>query len=128
MANPLRKPEKVTLAIRWAARVWSIASIGFVLLIAVGEVLYPHAPPPATLRDWAGLFLFPFGTCLGLMLAWRWEGLGGAIATGSLLGFYLVMWMRDGRLPGGPYFVLVAAPGILFLAAWAIDHWLKGTK
>lgn len=124
MASPLHAPEKVTLAIRWIARVWSIASIGFVLLMVVGEVLSPHAPLSATIRDWAGLFFFPFGTCLGLILAWRWEGLGGAIASGSLIGFYLIMWMMDGRWPGGPYFALVAAPGILFLAAWASDQWL----
>jgi hypothetical protein len=123
MAGSQKTIGKVTLAIRWLARIWSIASIGFVLLIVVGELIYPHSPPPTTIRDWVGLILFPFGTCLGLVLAWRWEGVGGAIAAGSLLGFYLVMWMIDGQLPRGPYFALVGTPGILFLAAWAGDHW-----
>ncbi len=120
MDDPQVKPGKVILTIRWIARIWSIASVGLVLLIVSGELIYPHASPPATFRDWAGLFFFPFGTCVGLILAWRWEGLGGGIAVGSLLSFYTVMWVIDGRFPRGPYFVLIAAPGVLFLASWAL--------
>jgi hypothetical protein len=43
--------------IRWVARVWSIASVGLVLLIVVGELVYPHAPLP-TFRDLVGMFFF----------------------------------------------------------------------
>jgi len=114
------KPGIVTLTIRWIARVWSIASLGFVLLIAVGELIYPHSPAPATFRDLAGLFLFPFGTCVGMILAWRWEGLGGGVTIGSLVAFYAALRLMDGRFPRGPYFGLLAAPGILFLLSWAI--------
>ena len=87
MAGSLIRSGKVTLTISWLARIWSLASIGFVLLIIVGELLYPHAPLPDTVRDWAGLLSFPVGTCLGLILVWRREGLGGGITVGSLLVF-----------------------------------------
>jgi len=83
MNNPIIKPGIVTLVIQWIARVWSMASVGLVLLIAVGELVYPHAPPPSTFRDLVGLFLFPFGVCVGMIVAWRWEGLGGGITVGS---------------------------------------------
>jgi hypothetical protein len=56
--DPIAKPDIVTLIIRWIARVWSIASIGFTLLILIGELIYPHAPPPATLSQ---SFLFDLG-------------------------------------------------------------------
>jgi hypothetical protein len=89
---------------RWIARVWSIASVGLVLLIVVGELVTPHAPP-ATFRDLVGLFLFPFGVCVGMIVAWRWEGLGGGITIGSLVAFYAALRVMDGRFPRGPWFV-----------------------
>jgi hypothetical protein len=109
----------VGLIIRWIARVWSIASVGFVLLILVAELLFPHAEASFTFRDLVLLLFFPFGTCVGMIVGWRWEGLGGAITVGSLIAFYAALRIMDGRFPGGPYFALVAAPGFLFLLSWA---------
>jgi hypothetical protein len=37
------------------------------------------------------------------------------------------MIFLDGRPPGGPYFVLLAAPGFLFLAAWLIGRHFSRT-
>ena len=121
------KPPVAMLTVRWIARVWSIASVGFVLLIAVGELVYPHAPAPAAFRDLVGLFFFPFSTCVGMILAWRWEGVGGAITVGSFLAFYAALRVMDGRFPRGPYFALVAAPGMFFLSSWAITAARKKT-
>ena len=125
MNNPTAKPGMVTIVIRWIARVWSMASVGLVLLIAVGELVYPHAPPPTTFRDLAGLFLFPFSTCVGMILAWRREGLGGGITVGSLLAFYALLGVIDGRFPRGPWFVLIAAPGGLFLLCWLLSQGVR---
>ena len=120
MSDSGAKPPMPVRAIRWTARVWSIASLGFVLLMAVGELLHPHAAAPATVRDLVGLLLFPGGVCVGMVLAWRWEGLGGGVTVGSLLAFYAWLRILDGRFPRGPYFALVAAPGVLFLLSRAI--------
>jgi len=110
------KPGIVTLIIRWMARAWSIASVGFVLLMFIGSGLAEgFNPAQFTSRDWVGLFFFPFGVCLGMIVAWRWEGLGGGITVGSLVAFYAALRIMGGRFPGGPYFALVAAPGVLFL-------------
>jgi hypothetical protein len=105
----LRKPG-ITI-IRWIARVWSIASIGFVLLMFVGSALAEGFDPAQfRFRELVGLFFFPFGICLGIIMAWRWEGLGGSITVGSLLAFYAALRIMDGRFPRGPWFALVAAP------------------
>ena len=107
--------------LRWIARVWSIVSIGFVLAIFIGSgfeegfTLAQFAPP-----ELVGLVFFPCGVCLGMILAWRWEGIGGGITIGSLLVFYTVLTLIGGRFPRGPWFALVAAPGILFLACWLL--------
>jgi hypothetical protein len=126
MNDSKAKPSTANLASRWIARIWSIASVGFILLIAVGELLYPHAPPPSTFRDLVGLFFFPFGTCVGMILAWRWEGVGGGVTVASLLAFYGLLRVIDGRFPRGPYFALVAMPGALFLLLWALARARKG--
>jgi hypothetical protein len=88
----------------------------------VGEAIHPTAAPPSTPRDLIGPSLFPFAACLGMVLAWRWEGVGGAITLGSLVAFYAFLYIMDGRIPRGPFFTLVAAPGALFLAAWFVSH------
>ncbi len=110
--------KRSVTAISWIARLWSITSLGFVLFLLAGEFIDPHSAAPATLRAWLGLFLFPFGVCLGMIVAWRWEGLGGGITLGSLVAFYAVCRILDGNFPRGPWFAIIAAPGILFLLGW----------
>ena len=116
----MAKGSVVTL--RRVARVWSIASLGFLLLIIIGELIYPHAEASFTLSDWIGLLFFPFGVCLGMIVAWHREGLGGSITVGSLLAFYVALRVMRGRFPGGPWFALVAAPGGLFLVHWLLSR------
>ena len=88
----------------------------------IGELLGPTAPLPSTPRDIVAMLLFPVLSCVGLIVAWRRVGLGGAISVGSLVAFYAWLGLMDGRLPRGPYFALVAAPGFLFLLLWAISR------
>lgn len=125
--NRTRTPrERGVTAIRWLARAWSIASIGFVLLMFVGSALAEgFNPAQFAFRDVVGLFFFPFGVCLGMIVAWRWEGLGGAITVGSLLAFYAALRVTSGRFPGGPWFALVAAPGLLFLVCWLLSRGMR---
>lgn len=103
--------------LRVTAKVWSILSIGFVLLIFIGEGLSGNDPMPTT-SEWVGLTFFPIGIVIGLALAWSREGIGGAVTVFSLIAFYIWDLIRSGDLPGGPFFLLVAAPGVLFLACW----------
>lgn len=106
-----------TLALKtlnWIARVWSLAGIAFVLVFFLGEVFGGQGVRP-TAAEWIGLALWPIGVGIGLAVAWFRKGLGGAIASGSVIGFYVWNFLERGRFPKGPYFLLVAAPGVLFL-------------
>ena len=104
----------VSKALNWIARIWSLAGVAFVLLFVFGEVFSGHGMRP-TAAEWLGLALWPGGVGIGLAIAWFRKGLGGAIAMSSLVGFYLWNLLERGRFPSGPYFLLVAAPGVLFL-------------
>ncbi len=104
--------------IRTIARILSLLSIGFVLLFVVGETLSEQGSLPTSV-EWVALAFFPTGVVVGLVIAWWREGLGGGIALLSLLAFYAWEFAYSGDLAGGPFFFLVAAPGLLFLIyAW----------
>ena len=103
----------LTLVVRWIARAWAVATIGVVLLLTVGEGLYPTRP-----AEWIGLLLYPGGICLGMTLAWWREGLGGGITVGSLVAFYILHTATAGSLPRGPWWLVLAVPGFLFLWCW----------
>jgi hypothetical protein len=111
----------VSRAMMWIARIWSLVSLGFVLLFIIADLLNGNGARP-TQSEWFGLALWPGGVCLGLVIAWFRARLGGAIATVCLIAFYLWSLLERGRFPGGPYFVLVAAPGFLFLLS-SLTSW-----
>jgi len=107
------------VAARWVARGWSIFSILLVLVFAFGEG--GNGPRPMA-QEWVGLALWPIGVGVGLAVAWYREELGGILALGCLIAFYVWNVLRSGHLPRGPFFFLIAAPGLLFLAAGFLSH------
>jgi hypothetical protein len=106
-------------AVRWAARAWSVASLLFLSAFILGTA-EPAKWPTAV--EWIGLACFPVGVIVGLLVAWRKELLGGGIAVLSLAGFYAWHFVVSGKLPGGPWFALIAAPGLLFLLAGLLSR------
>jgi len=113
--------EAVAPAARWIARVWSILSILFVFVFAVGNIARPIGPRP-TPQEWAGLALWPIGVGIGLVVAWYREEVGGILALGCLIAFYVWNLLRSGHWPQGPFFILMAAPRFLFLLAGFLSH------
>ncbi len=95
--------------------------MGFILVIFIGEAFTADGLWP-TSTEWLGLGLFPIGVLLGLAVAWWHEGIGGALTLFSLAGFYIWNRLDSGRWPGGPFFLLVAAPGLLFLIYWLLNR------
>jgi len=102
-----------TRVVRWVARLWTIGSIGLILVFLVGERSYPQIP-----AEWLGFLFFPFGISVGMILAWWREGIGGTIAVGSLVLFYVIHLTTAGTLPRGWAWLLFVAPGFLFLLCW----------
>lgn len=107
------------LIVRWIARGWSIASIAVVLAFLGGDESSDRSLSAAEL---VGFFFFPGCVLLGLALRWWREELGGAVVIFGLLGFYVWEVIGSGRWPTGPWFALLAAPGLLFLVARALSR------
>lgn len=112
--------QKWVRVLRWTAKVWSIVTVLLVLGFIVGEGFNPSG-----INEWIGVLLFPIGICVGMMLAWWKEGLGGIITTGCLLLFYLVHLATAGKFPKGWAYLVFAAPGFLFLLSWRLSRNLR---
>ncbi len=125
MENVNESPRNLPSLIRRIARIWSIVCFGFFVFIIIMEILYPHGGEGWRPRDMVLAAFIPIGVFLGMALAWRWEGLGGALTTLSVIGFYLAMFILDGDLPRlGVFTMLIPLiiPGILFLISWALHR------
>ena len=115
MKNLIKYQPKLTHIVRWTARILSIVSIGLVLLFIVGEGFnYKLITPTEGI-----LFVFfPIGICIGMIVAWWQDGIGGSITVGSLLMFYIAHFVIAGKFPHGWAFLVFTIPGFLFLLHW----------
>lgn len=97
------------------ARVAAVISLVFLGLFTFGGDLDLGA------MSMHGLLLFacfPLGVAIGL--AWgvvRSARIGGLVALASIAAFYGIHVAGDGAWPKGPYFALLASPGLLLLVA-----------
>ncbi len=111
--------------LRWSARILSILVVGILLVFAFGEGLnLSHF----TARELLLFVFFPLGFCVGMVVAWWREGLGGGITVGSLAAFYLLDRLLSSSFPRGWAFVALAVPGFLFLLCRLWTGMTKGTK
>ena len=101
------------VGVRWTARVLSALLVGLVLVIFIGEGFNP-----LKLKGVEAIQMtFFWTTCIGMVIAWRWQVIGGALALGGMILFFAVERFVTGGFPRGPIFYLMLMPGILFLVA-----------
>ena len=124
--------DRITTWLRWIARIWSLPFIVFALLCLVGTawnlattgVADPHAVAD---YPWTEVLppVFLLLSILGLGIAWRWERLGGTIATVFQLAVILALLIQRPITQDFPRFaipyllsIIVTIPGVLFLVCW----------
>jgi hypothetical protein len=98
-------------ALRWTARLLAVALVGLVVVIFVGEGFNPFNLKAVE----AVQMTFFFTACAGLVAAWRWPALGGALAAAGMLCFFAGELAVTGRPPKGLVFYLMLGTGLLFL-------------
>jgi hypothetical protein len=97
--------------LRWTARLLAAGVVGMVLVIFVGQGGFN----PFRLKTIEAIQMTFFWTaCIGLVLAWRWQLLGGVI---SLIGIgcFIVLEVAYTHRSPGLFFYLMLLPGLLFL-------------
>jgi hypothetical protein len=86
--------------------------VGLVVVVLLVEEFHPLTfkglPPLLSVLFWAA--------CLGLVLAWRWPVIGGALSLGGMILFFAVTIALTGGFPRALFLYLMPLPGLLFLA------------
>ncbi|NQV17180.1 MAG: hypothetical protein HQ534_01355 [Armatimonadetes bacterium] len=116
------KRNKAAITIKWIARIWSILSLAFLLIFFGGHIFSSGGKEVFTFKDVFQFVFFPIGLTIGLIIAWKREGLGGIIAIASIIGFHLQMLVTHGKPDFGIFFELLTAPGILFILYWILSR------
>lgn len=109
--------------LRWIARIWSYIVVAFIVLF-VGAHFFESGSGIGSmaLEDAIAFTFFPIGLTVGLIIAWWKEGLGGIIATGSIIGFHLTMLFVHGKPDFVLFIELLAVPGPLFIICWLLSR------
>jgi hypothetical protein len=106
---------KVTI-LRWVARIVGTLFVTVVLFLFVGECV--EKGKIAVDSDRIVMSIFCLLTFVGLIIAWKWEGIGGTLAVCGLVGFNAsTPWSvvnPVNLLITGMYGI----PAVLFLFCW----------
>jgi hypothetical protein len=109
---------KTIMLIRWIARVWALLIAGLVLFIFVGESLDGPVPNPLNLNMKENVILLTmFIAWCGLLLAWKWEGLGATLTLIATAVLSAIMLVNNPQKIGQWLFTVsfAAVPAILLL-------------
>jgi hypothetical protein len=107
-----RKKSGGTLLL-WFAR---ISSLFVVVLLAV--MLSGENGSGPTGKEWAYLAFFPFGFCLGYLLAWKWPLVGGALSLLCMVASQFAIG-RIYDMDAYMAWAMLSVPGVLFvIAGW----------
>jgi len=107
--------RKLIPFIRWIARVVGSLIFAFVILFILGYTFTGHAPDFAGMNPkeqimFTGLFL----EMIGILLAWKWEGIGA----GLIIVGYAVFQITEGKLFTPPIFPIFLILGVMFGYCW----------
>ena len=75
--NNLKNKILLITILRWIARIWSIASVGFISFMVIAEMIGPEESATFdSLSDVVQFLFFPTGICIGMIIAWKWRDSG----------------------------------------------------
>lgn len=114
----MRKP--LLQALRWTARITGPLVLAyFAFAVLVGSQAMDGLSPACLSFSAVGLAI------LGYMIAWFWEGVGGAMMVAAGVGLAVVLGDQQPFLPastylftGGPFLIA----GTLFLVCWWMER------
>jgi len=132
MKNVNHTGDRAKKWIRWIARIWSTPIIVYSLMMLTGYAwnwMTIGKADPYTVEGYPLIEALPpilmFLGVLGLGIAWRWEGLGGAITLVFQFAALLLLLAQrpithDFYRSAIPYLmaIVIVIPGILFLVYW----------
>jgi len=114
--KPVKKIHKILL---WIARIW-----GGIVILFVGSLLGAHilqldetSKPLSDPIEILVFLCFPILTLLGLLIAYKLEGLGGLI---SIFALTILGYLRFDLLDDWPFILGIYTPGIIYAVYWIL--------
>jgi hypothetical protein len=115
------KKINISTIVLWSARIMTAAILVFLLFMVGSQVVGVNEAGTGfqSTKEMAMFICFPITTCLGLVIAFKYEGIGGLIATLSLLGIGIM----DSDLISAPsFFIVFGVPGLLNILYWLLNR------
>ncbi|MEZ4796767.1 MAG: hypothetical protein R2785_06320 [Flavobacteriaceae bacterium] len=116
----LQKRKGLTI-ILWIARLLGSVTIAFLLFMTIGELLSTDSKTlMIKTSDAIALLLFPVSTIIGLLIAFRWKGIGGLITVGGMIILHIIR----PDLASSLLISAFAIPGLLYIiyAVWTKEY------
>jgi hypothetical protein len=119
-AAPPPRPPRVGKIVRWAARVTSIP----ILILVLTSLIPAMLSFSISAKDDKVIAIGLCATCLGLLLGWKWAGIGGGII---LAGVVTILSQSDDLQYPDPFSVAFGLQGALFLLSSLFNSQPSGT-
>lgn len=124
----MKTKKQFASIVRWIARIWATLSLAFLLFMVGAHIIGALSGAEDSngfnsTSEMLSFLFFPVSTMIGLIVAWKWDGLGGVITIIGIISFHVIRpdlifnLMIDG----------LAAPGLLFIIYWLISRGLNKT-
>lgn len=114
MNGPGKLNNKFYVVLRWLARIIGSLMALFILFMLVvhmfGDVEGEDGKPPIHVILFFSLWI------VGVILAWKWEVVGGGLLLLNSIVFFIVT--PNAFWPPNPFFNAFPVTGILFLVCW----------
>jgi hypothetical protein len=110
------------LIIRWLARVWGGLAAAFLIFMIVAHLVSSGGWGWPSGVDGIAFVFFPVGVAVGLVIAMKWDALGGLITLVSMITWHVIMNSTRGNPHIAPMIDGLAAPSVLFLAVWLLGR------
>ncbi len=118
MNERISSSTRTITTLRWVARIFGTSFVALFLLFFLAENIGKRGISVPDIGHLVVTIFLLLGQ-LGILIAWRWEGIGGMLAAiGIILSFLInVLWVHAGQNQG--IFVLIwLLPAFLFLYCW----------
>ena len=112
--------NKSVILIRRIARIWGSLIVAFVLFFLIAH-LFGNEGSGEGLNDTKELIafiFFPVSTLVGLSIAYKWEGLGGLIASLGLIIGPIVTGQYPNKAEDLIFVMIIYPPGFLYVIYW----------
>lgn len=102
----MKKPSKTLTVIRWLARISGTIAIGVLIFGMIGDVQGFKSN-----TEIFTFICFPISVFVGLLIAYKWEALGGFISVAGMIGLHIMRTDLISSIEINAF----AIPGLLYI-------------